>query len=319
MRIKRDDIHLISRFSNWSASGLQRALQNHLYPGVSAWQRFLRILFFSLGVGLTVAGLIFFFAYNWASLHKFVKLGMLEGMIVTITIVAYVHKIPPVVRNIILTGAAMLVGALFAVFGQIYQTGANAYDFFLGWTLAVTIWVIVLDFSPLWLVYLVLLNTTLILYHQQVAFHWHGDLVELLLLLLNSLFFIGLQLKEKLLQARPFPREAAHVLVSWIVVVATFSISAGFFDEITALFFVIVLMTAALYAAGIMYGLKTKRLFYLSIIPFSTLIILVSLLVKIAPSDNITAMLLFISLLFIGCTTMIIKFLITLQKKWRHE
>ena len=42
----------------------------------------------SLGIAFLVSGVIFFFAYNWASLHKFIKLGLLQALIITMVCVA---------------------------------------------------------------------------------------------------------------------------------------------------------------------------------------------------------------------------------------
>ena len=51
--------------------------------------------------------------------------------------------------NVSHNGATFLIGTLFAVFGQIYQTGADAYDLFLGWTLFTILWAVAIRFAPL--------------------------------------------------------------------------------------------------------------------------------------------------------------------------
>lgn len=139
-------------YANDIASEWQRTeglLQKNVYADSTQWRHFLNLLLPALGIAFIVSGIIFFFAYNWADLNKFVKLGMIEGtLIVAIALVLFTRWSLPV-KQIILTGAAFLVGALFAVYGQIYQTGANAYDFFLGWTIFVTLWAIVSGYPPL--------------------------------------------------------------------------------------------------------------------------------------------------------------------------
>ncbi|MDG1433335.1 MAG: hypothetical protein P8Q41_04965 [Saprospiraceae bacterium] len=72
------------------------------------------------------------------------------------------------VNGIILLGARMLVGALFAVFGRIYQTGANAYDFLLGWTVFVALWVFVSNIEAMWLFLLILINISTWQYFEQI-------------------------------------------------------------------------------------------------------------------------------------------------------
>lgn len=46
-----------------------------MYADKKQWKQFLSIFLLAAGVGFTVAGIIFFFAYNWEDLPKFAKLG----------------------------------------------------------------------------------------------------------------------------------------------------------------------------------------------------------------------------------------------------
>jgi uncharacterized membrane protein len=135
VKFDRTSIHLITSYSNWTEQGVDKALKDHIFSNVASWRSFLRFLFLALGVGFTTAGIIFFFAYNWADLHKFAKIGIMEGLVIITTLIVVLTGWKPIVKNVILTGTTFLVGGMIAVFGQIYQTGANAYDFFLGWTI----------------------------------------------------------------------------------------------------------------------------------------------------------------------------------------
>ncbi len=114
-------IQLITSYSNWSQQSVDKALKDHVYNGSPSWKSFLRFLFLALGVGFTTAGIIFFFAYNWADLHKFVKIGIMEGLVIISTLIVVLTVWKPMVKNIILTGTTFLVGGMIAVFGQIYQ------------------------------------------------------------------------------------------------------------------------------------------------------------------------------------------------------
>ena len=49
-----------------------------LYADKKQWNQFLSVFLLAVGVGFTVAGIIFFFAYNWDELPKFAKLGIVE-------------------------------------------------------------------------------------------------------------------------------------------------------------------------------------------------------------------------------------------------
>ena len=58
----------------------------------------------------------------------------------------------------------LLTGALLALTGQVYQTGADTYELFGWWAVLILPWVLVGRFSPLWLVWLALLNLTVHFY-----------------------------------------------------------------------------------------------------------------------------------------------------------
>ena len=189
--IQREDIYIIGGNSNLSEQGIDKALKENIYNNKEAWQKFLELFLITLGVGFTVSGIVFFFAYNWADLHKFAKFGLVEGLIIITTGIVLFIKINNTLKSIILTASAILVGVLFAVFGQIYQTGANAYDFFLAWTVFVTLWVIVSNFAGMWLLFLVLINTTFILYSEQVAKGWSEAFIYTALFIINTTVLIA--------------------------------------------------------------------------------------------------------------------------------
>ena len=87
----------------------------------------------------------------WDELPKFAKLGMVEVLLATSVLLAVFTRWSTLVKQVLLTGATFLTGTLFAVFGQIYQTGADAYHLFLGWTLFTFLWAVAIRFAPLWL------------------------------------------------------------------------------------------------------------------------------------------------------------------------
>lgn len=315
--MQREDIQIISRHSNLTEETVAKTLKESVYNGKDAWQKFLRLFFMSLGVGFTVSGILFFFAYNWADLHKFTKIGLIQGVLITTTILTLLPQINKKIKNIILTGASVLVGIQFAVFGQIYQTGANAYDLFLAWTIFVTLWVLVSNFAPLWLLYLVLINTTFILYSQQVAKDWSVILICTLLFVINLTFLVSATLFVKKKTTTWFLNIVALASISY----ATIGIVIGIIDEYqkyeeTFSFPILILITSIAFVLGVWYGLKVKRGFYLSVIPFSLIIIISALLLKISSEEM---MFLFVSLFIIAGVTLTIKNQIDIQKKWTNE
>jgi uncharacterized membrane protein len=314
--IEREDIYIISRHSNLTEQRVHTTLKENIYNEKESWLKFLQLFFIALGIGFTVAGIIFFFAYNWADLHKFAKIGLTEGLIIAATILVLFPKINITVRSIILTGSAILVGVLFAVFGQIYQTGANAYDFFLAWTVFVTLWVIVSNFAPLWLLYLILINTTLILYSQQVAKDWPEVVVFTLLFIINSTALLTSFLLSRYKKIATAPNWFLNTVALASTIYATIGIIIGIFDKYQLAFPILMLFTSIIFALGIRHGLKSKSGFYLSIISFSLIVIVSALLIKISDGEM---MFLLVSLFIIASVTLVIKNLINIQKKWINE
>ncbi len=314
-KIDREDIQIISQHSNLPEKSINKILKERIYNDKESWQKFLRLFFISLGVGFTTAGIIFFFAYNWAELHKFIKIGLIESLIIITTLIVLFSKISLDIKNVLLTGASILVGVLFAVFGQIYQTGANAYDFFLGWTMFITLWVAISNFAPLWLVFITLVNTTVILYSQQVAHDWSDNFIFTLLFLINVLFLIISFLGKKYVEGVRPPIWFSNLLALASVSFSAAGIVNGIYSKYELSFYILLTITAILYGIGIKYGLKLKSGFYLSIIPFSIIVIITAFLIELSISSG---MFLFISLFVIASVTFVIKNLIDLQKKWTN-
>ena len=315
-QISREDIQIISRHSNLSEDSINNILRDELYNNSISWKKFLRLFFMSLGIGFTTAGIIFFFAFNWDQLHKFIKIGLIEGLIVLITFIALFSNIKSDFKNILLTGSSILVGVLFAVFGQIYQTGANAYDFFLSWTMFISLWVFVSFFPPLWLVYIALINTTLVLYAQQVAQDWSGLFVINLLLIINVLFLLCFLFGSKVISKIKSPGWFINILVLTCAVLCTIGFIIGIYDDYQTSFPTLIIITLILYGLGIKYGLEIKNGFYLAVIPFSIIVIISALLLKISDGE---VMFFLVSLFIIASITLVISNLIKLQKKWINE
>lgn len=314
--LNREDIQLIASHSNWPASSVQKALTDHVYNDKPAWQKFLHWLFLGLGIGFITTGILFFFAWNWDSLHKFVKIGLVEGLIILLVLMVVFARFGPTVKHILLTSAAVLVGVLMAVFGQVYQTGANAYDLFLNWTLAISLWVAISGFIPLWVVYITLINITLCLYEEQVANNWPRLLIWLLLFLVNSSFLTGWLLAAQYKPSLKVPAWFHILLALTAVTMSTLGMITGLYDEQDFTLLVMVLATGCLYTAGFIHGLRRKSLFYLSLIAFSLIVILAAFFIKL--SDD-SGMFLFTSLFIIAAISFLVKKLIDLQKKWTHE
>jgi uncharacterized membrane protein len=152
------------------------------------------LLFF--GSALVLAGIIFFFAYNWAEMGRFFKFALIEGGIAACIVGAYLRGLLRPSGKVFLLSASVLVGVLLAVYGQTYQTGADAFELFIGWALLITGWVFISEFAALWMVWLILLNTGAILYWKQVGHPSHAIPYGLFCLAIACLDGIALVLYE---------------------------------------------------------------------------------------------------------------------------
>ena len=94
-----------------------------LYADKKQWNQFLSVFLLAVGVGFTVAGIIFFFAYNWDELPKFAKLGIVEVLLIASVLLVTFTRWNKLVKQILLTGATFLIGTLFAVFGLDKENG----------------------------------------------------------------------------------------------------------------------------------------------------------------------------------------------------
>lgn len=313
-KIDREDIYLISRHSNLSEQGIKKLLKERVYSNQNDWKKFLRLIMMSLGAGFTAFGILFFFAYNWADLHKFVKLGLIEGLIIAVTVALLTLKLSSLTRNILLTGTALIIGVLFAVFGQIYQTGANAYDFFLGWTIFITLWVAVANFAPLWLIYIALINTTLVLYHQQVLHSGISTYLYTVCFVLNGFFLISFLFLNHLNNKIHAPRWYINLLALATVTFATLGNIVAIMDKADGWFILLLILSVVLYGYGIYHALREQSSFYLSIIAFSVIVVLCFVIIRIIDGKS---MFFVISIFVIATVTLVVLQLLKLQKKWR--
>jgi uncharacterized membrane protein len=156
----------------------------------SAWLAWARQVLLLFGSALVLAGVIFFFAYNWAAMSRYLKFVLIEAGIVACIVGSYFRGGKRLSGKVLLLSASVLVGVLLAVYGQTYQTGADAFELFSGWAVLILGWVLISEFAGLWMIWLILLNTGAILYWQQVgnpAFSLPYESLCMVLAFLNGL------------------------------------------------------------------------------------------------------------------------------------
>ncbi len=134
-----------------------------------AWWRWANRTLLFTGSALTLAGIIFFFAFNWAKLTTLFKFAMLETALLLCLAAAWRAGLDGLAGKILTLAAAVLTGATLAVYGQTYQTGADAWELFAAWAALILAWVVIANFAALWVMWLALVNVALLLYWSQVV------------------------------------------------------------------------------------------------------------------------------------------------------
>lgn len=162
--LRNDLVELIERSALEPESVLKAVELAQVKPSSEAWVRFLNALFVWVGAVSFGLAVIFFFAYNWSEMGKFAKFALIEvSLVVSVSYYALAKK-----RGVLTQASAflssILVGALLALFGQTYQTGADTWQLFATWMLFITPWVVVARQASVWCLWLGLANVAIALY-----------------------------------------------------------------------------------------------------------------------------------------------------------
>lgn len=135
-------------------------------PDGKSWRTFIDHLLLWLGALALAFAAMFFIAYNWSDIGHFSKFALVEGLIV-LAIGAYCRFAEQTsASKVALLVATISLGVLLALYGQTYQTGADPWQLFFNWALLMVPWALIGRFPALWIVWVVLINTSIVLYHQ---------------------------------------------------------------------------------------------------------------------------------------------------------
>lgn len=127
-------------------------------PSEPEWRRAL-VVFGRVAGALSLGfGVVFFIAANWSALSPLGRIGLLQGLFVLTILVALMRPPPRVAGQAALLLAVVGVGAMFALFGQTYQTGADVYELFFLWAALALPFAIAARWSPVTALWLVVLN-----------------------------------------------------------------------------------------------------------------------------------------------------------------
>lgn len=276
-----------------------------LAPERADWLRYIDRFLVAVGAALIVAGIAAFFAWNWADLDPMVKFALIEGAIVAAVVVTWRLGLDSGLGKASLFAAAFLTGTLLAVFGQVYQTGADPYGLFLAWALLILPWAVVGRQTGIWLLLQLLLNLTVIMYYTQVLQPPDGwwDLPRLLgplvwlgttvldstlaswLFAINlgalAIWELGASRGVAWMQGTLFPRLVAVAAFSTVLIPTLIIIVVGSLEEKTGLGLVSpVLLLSATGAALYYYRHRRQDLFILTCSLLGAIMVITSFFIR---------------------------------------
>lgn len=289
-------------------------------PDGIRWRIFIENLLLWLG-GIALAfAMMFFIAYNWEVMGRFAKFALVEVSIVLCLVAYWRLDVDKVAAKVSITMATVLLGVLLALYGQTYQTGADPWQLFFNWALLILPWAFVARFATLWLIWVVLLNLSIMLYFQA-----RGGMFGLIFDQTDHVFWVSFIFNSLILMSW----ELAATKFSWlrerwpvwlIAIAAGFSISflmlSAIFDQYASEGWAVLLYF--IWAASI-YFIYIKRipdLFMLAGLCLSAIVVITTFIAShiFDNADPIGAFL-FLALLIIAMAAGSAKWLKSVQKE----
>ncbi|ALF20364.1 DUF4401 domain-containing protein [Fusobacterium nucleatum] len=90
--------------------------------------------FLIFSIVFLIAGITSFTAYNWATMSNVEKLAVPSVLIIA-GLVAYLFLEKEIYKNLAIFFSSFMIGTLFAVYGQVCQTGADVWILFRNWAI----------------------------------------------------------------------------------------------------------------------------------------------------------------------------------------
>ncbi|MCF6289163.1 MAG: DUF2157 domain-containing protein [Proteobacteria bacterium] len=283
------------------------------------WLDFMTKSLLWLGVLAVAFGVIFFFAYNWENISKLQKFTLIQGLML-VGVFCYSQSNKLYTKTALLFFLAILIGSLFALFGQTYQTGKDPWQLFFLWTVFITPLAFIAKSTSLWLLWLGLANLTLSLvldvHYGVLGMIFDGERGVLVFAGLNTLAAIGFELlfKYKLIINRIAAQVAiiaAMLAFTWVAIDVILDFYRNTKEQIDIVYY--------MFWMGLVYYFyrkKTLDVLVLASWVVSGGVAIVALLARISEhSFDSGTLLLIMGLATIGLSTIGIRWLMGLLKE----
>ena len=209
----------------------------------------------SLGMGVLAAallglGLIFWVAANWESLGRFGRFAVLQGAVLAMGLGALLHGAwrAPLALVVLLAS-----GALFAYYGQTYQTGADAWQLFALWATLVLPLALGVRSELLWTPWVLVSFTAVSLWIQTHTGHrWRVESDDLAVHLVGwgAALILVVAMSTPLRHALGSGSWALRTAATLAVVLVTSTALMGLFARTVAPHYVLGLLALAMLAAA---------------------------------------------------------------------
>jgi len=289
-------------------------------PDANDWSDFGKRFLLVFGSLFFLAGVIFFFAFNWNGLHRYSKLILVSFGLLAVNI-AYTRDFTKHwIRELLGVLAFFFVGQILLVFGQIYQTGANAYDLFFGWAVFSALLVSISGSPVVWFLWILLLNITFDLYWEQVlAFSpplWAIYLALIFNLAALSAYEFWIRFKTKGERSAWFAPTILVIALGWLNFGSNRTLFFLFEDKVESVYLLITVVSlAGLYS---FYRFFIYDLACLSFTLLSALVFVFSLYIKYLTNEAIGDFFLGFFII-IGLTTGMVVHLLQIRKEHSGE
>lgn len=163
--MNRTELDAFVEHRKLSTAGVELALElTRACASASETREFAILALRLAGLLSLAAGVILFVAANWQELHVFGRFVLLQVFFLGGITVAFWQPPPLTWGRFGMLASFIMTGALLALFGQTYQTGADVYELFLTWALLGAVFVIAGRWSVVLAAWLLVLNVALALF-----------------------------------------------------------------------------------------------------------------------------------------------------------
>lgn len=319
--ITRKDVHDAAVLLELEESKTTRLIEMVFPPPkFGSWIKFTERILLILGVVFLLSGTIFFFAYNWREMNHFTKLSIVTGLLISTGIFAAFISEKKFLSRILLISVFILTGLLMALYGQIYQTGANAYDLFLNWTILTIPLILISKSLAAWMLWVIVLNLSVFFFSGQVIRDWINPYCFLVLTFINiiSIFIYEMIMYRFRINnvKRWFAQLMALYTYIWLVIGTIMGIINDF--ESYGHSFIFIITCFVIISTIYIYNKKIRDLVIIALSCLAIIPIIFIGFIKLAGFNSVEVF--FIGgILIIVLTAASVSFLIYIKKSWDNE